>query len=133
MVRWSSLYVYTLYTILLLLAISVIFMLLTSVGEKTMVDETFLLPPGGQKAYDLPPGWVNVQIVETESPVCLSHRNLFGSSQAYGMTGGNSTFGSPLFTGYTVENPGPAAVNVSIRITTGVLNPFGYLGTFSSP
>lgn len=131
MARWVSLSVNLIAALLILMVISLVlsmvFFILTSIGEKTLVNETVCLPPGGEKIYNLPPGMVNVNIVKTDSPVDSTYISpQGGSGRSYGTTGGTSGFGSPLPTRYTIVNPGVTATNVSLRITTGVLNPFGY-------
>ncbi|CAJ35871.1 hypothetical protein [Methanocella arvoryzae] len=131
MVRWASLYTYTLYTILLLLVISIVFMFLTSVGERTIYNETITLAPGEVKTFSMPPGMVTVRLLRTDLPVETEIRNLFGGEYSYGITGGITGIGSPLYARYTIANPGASATNVSLTVTTGPLNPFGYLGVLS--
>ena len=113
--------------IALLCLIAFMFMCLTAIGEKTMVGETITLPPGGEKTYYLPPGMVNVEIVRTDTPVDESENSLFGGGRSNGTTRGKTGIDSPWITRFTIVNPGKNVTSVSLRITTGFLNPFGYV------
>ena len=93
-----------------------------------MVNETVTLPPGGCTTYYLPPGMVYISIA-TEKPLdaTLNSLTMHGYGQVSGGGGSCEGIGSPFITNYTIANPGGYSTNVSMQITTGVLNPFGYI------
>lgn len=136
MAGWAWSYVSVIRAVVLLLLVCLLFIVLTTVGigEKTMVDETITLSPGAQKTYNLPPGMVKVEIMKTDTPIDDVHSSLLGGNgRGYGTTGGYMSFGSPVFSRYTIVNPDTHTANVSLRISTGALNPFGYIGITGSP
>jgi hypothetical protein len=97
------------------------------IGKKTIANETIMLSPGGQKTYDLPPGYVIENITTIGTPVDITYSGIGTKGYSHQATSGYGGIGTPFGVKYTVTNPGDADTNVSLLISTGILNPFGYI------
>jgi hypothetical protein len=111
---------------LLLTVICLGFMIISNIGEKALVNETINLSPGDQKTYNLPPGMIWVTVMP-DAPIDETWKSFGGNGSANSVTGGSSGYGGIFYSQYTIINPGKSNTNISIRITTGSLNPFGYI------
>lgn len=112
--------------LLVVMIIGLLFLLLTSIGSKSIVNETITLPPGGEKTYTLPPGEVQVSLT-TGTPIDETYNSLTDHSMSRGAMGGTDGMGSIAPGEYVITNPTDKGVVVNMQITTGVLNPFGYI------
>jgi hypothetical protein len=116
--------------LLILIIAGLLFFVITSIGEKTLVNQTITIPPGGEKTYTLPPGTVQTSFT-TNVPLDESYSSLNDHSIGHGLTGGGSEETGSIVTGtYTISNPGDTSAIVGMHITTGVLNPFGYIWNY---
>ncbi len=124
MPKWSS--VLPIALIVLLIIIIACMFLSGAIGEKTIVGETIVLPHDGQKTYNVPPGFVTIK-VDSRTPIDEIYQGIGVSGEGHGIAGGSVGLGSIFGARYTVINPGNMEAGVNIRITTGALNPFGYI------
>jgi|AGTN01.1.fsa_nt_gi hypothetical protein len=115
--------VYFAFLVFCLIAMAFIF--ITAIGEKTLVNDTIHLAPGESKSYYLPPGMANVHI-SSDTPVDLTGESPTSHGGAYGTTRSDGRIGTPFGVNETCYNQGNTEATVNVRITTGVLNPFGY-------
>ncbi len=97
------------------------------IGHKTIVNETIRLTPGGEKAYSLPPGFVTINIIKTDTPIDTKNKGIGIEASSYGETTGTDGMGTLFGTRYMIVNPGNVDANVTLSIQTGLLNPFGYV------
>jgi hypothetical protein len=102
------------------------FVLVTAIGENSIVNETIHLSPGDAKTYYLPPGMTYIR-VSTDVPINERDESLTGQGTANGLMNSKSGHGTPFVTNCTFTNPGNTEATVNVSISTGVLNPFGYL------
>ena len=122
--KWDTALLYVAIAVLLVV---LAFMLLSRIGERTILSEKVGLLPGGQKTYQLPPGWVTVNVTP-EAPIDTKHASfLVGQAESHNIIGGHEYFWNLFGVQYTVRNPNQNATNVTVQISTGQLNPFGYV------
>jgi hypothetical protein len=105
--------------------IALVFILVTAIGERTLVNDTIHLAPGESKSYYLPPGMVYLH-VSSDVPINERTDGLTGNSFSNGMTGDNSARGNPFGINVAYFNPGETEATMNVHFGTGVLNPFGY-------
>ncbi|WP_128859974.1 hypothetical protein [Methanocella paludicola] len=118
---------YIVYAVLAIILIVLLCMTFSQViAEKTLVDESITLSPGSSKTYNMPPGMVTLKFT-SDIPVDEAHEGIGGSGQGHDITSGSAVLGTPLGVRYTITNTGSMDAHVHVRMTTGVLNPFGYL------
>ena len=113
------------FAFLIFCLIAMTFIFITAIGEKTLVNGTIHLAPGESKSYYLPPGMANVHI-SSDIPIELTGESHTSHSGAYGTTRSDDRIGTPFGVNETCYNSRNTEATVNVRITTGVLNPFGY-------
>jgi hypothetical protein len=95
-------------------------------GEKTFINETVHLSPNESKTYYLPPGFINVDVKTNDQIIELaSSPGMRGYT--YITEWSHEGIGSPYITNCTYINPTNYNANFNLTVTTGVLNPFGYI------
>lgn len=124
MAKWTNTLVYAILAIILIILLCMTFSQV--IAEKTLADESITLSPGSSKTYNMPPGMVTLKFT-SDVPVDEAHEGLGGTGQGYGIMSGSAVLGTPLGVRYTITNTGSIEAHVNVRMTTGVLNPFGYL------
>jgi hypothetical protein len=113
------------YILVSILGMSLIF--ISMIGERDVINETIRLAPGDQKSYYLPPGY-NTIYVTSSIPVEENEHSLFSQGYASGIgSGGYEGIGTPVINNCTLKNTRNNETNVTMHVTTGILNPFGYI------
>jgi hypothetical protein len=117
---------YAVLAVLVLIVLVVLLSFITQLGDKTIADETIVLPPGSEKIYNLPPGMTYIEF-HASAPVDELYESIDGHGEGKRITNGSRWSGS-LFGGqYTLSNNGTTDSSVNMLITTGVLNPYTYI------
>jgi len=124
MAKWTNTLVYVILAVILIVLLCMTFSQV--IAEKALVDESITLSPGSSKTYNMPPGMVTMRFT-SDVPVDDAHEGIGGTGQGHGITSGSAVLGTPLGVRYTISNTGTQDAHVNVRMTTGVLNPFGYL------
>jgi hypothetical protein len=124
MPKWITLLISAILVFVLVLLICMTFS--GSLGEKTLVNETITLNPKENKTYYMPPGFATVKFT-SDVPVDDIYDGVGGSGEGHRITSGSAGIGTLFGARYTISNPGSTIAHISLRGTTGVLNPFGYL------
>ncbi len=113
------------YILVSILGMSLIF--ISMIGERDVINETIRLAPGDQKTYYLPPGY-NTIYVTSSIPVEENEHSLFSHGYDSGIgSGGYEGIGTPAINNCTLKNTRNNETNVTMHVTTGILNPFGYI------
>ncbi|MGA9139219.1 MAG: hypothetical protein WBZ29_03285 [Methanocella sp.] len=117
--------------LMVLCVLGFVFILFTSVGDHAMVNDTIRLTPGDARSYTLPPGmtWIHI---EADAPIEVRSESLTGHSMSNGTMSigpmsGSEGMGSIVPISYGISNLGSVDANVSLRISTGMFNPFAYI------
>jgi hypothetical protein len=124
MAKSTNIIVYAILAIILIVLLCMTFSQV--IAEKTLVDESITLTPNNSKTYNMPPGMVTLKFT-SDVLVDEAHEGLGGTGQGHDITSGSAVLGTPLGVKYTITNTGNMDAHVNVRMTTGVLNPFGYL------
>jgi hypothetical protein len=126
MVKLGTAIKYAILAILVLIVLVIVLSFVTQLGDKAIADEAIVLPPGGEKTYNLPPG---MTYIEFKSNVPLDDRyvSLDGAGDGHYISNRSKWSGSLFFGQYTIINNGTADASVDVLITTGVLNPYSYI------
>jgi hypothetical protein len=117
---------YSVLAVLVLIFLIILLSFITQAGEKTIVDETIVLPSGSEKTYNLPPGMAYIEF-QTNVPLDEHYKSLDGYGEGHGLMNDSQWVGSLFYRQYTIINNGTTDASVSLRITTGVLNPYTYI------
>lgn len=117
---------YVVLAVLVLIVLIIILSFITQLGDKTLVRETIVLHPGGEKTYSLPPGMTYLEL-HASAPVNYRYENLDGHGEGTGVTNGTQWSGSLFYGQYTLSNSGTTDASINIYMTTGVLNPYTYI------
>ncbi len=96
------------------------------IGEKTVLSDTAVLPPNGQKVYNVPAGQVTINFT-SPTPIDERYEGLGVRGGGHNINQESVGVGSLLGAKYTIINTGNSQANVDVRMTTGVLNPFAYI------
>lgn len=113
------------YILVSIIGMSLIFV--SMIGERDFINETIQLAPGDEKTYYLPPGYDTIYVTSS-IPVEENDHSLFGHGYASGIgSGGYGEIGTLAITNYTIKNTHNNETNLTMHISTGFLNPFGYI------
>jgi hypothetical protein len=124
MPKWTTLFISAILVLVLILLICMTFS--GSIGEKTLVNQTITLTPKENKTYSVPPGFATVKFT-SDVPVDDTYEGIGSSGEGHRVSSGSAGLGTLFGDRYTITNPGNTNANVSLLVTTGVLNPFGYI------